>query len=342
MRNRTKLDDIIDLYEEEAKKFYPKLEFSSRFSLYGGDEPTSCDYEFSLNSNILSATEYDCDGIDKLIHYTSNLQNVTEILNSGVLRLGSLTSMIDPQEMQFTNKYLGVYFPEKQMSELKSTVHSASFCSIINDEYPDEFPMWRLYGNDGYGAAIIFKIENTNTNWLNYMMAKVQYGDCDAVCRYKDFVEWHKSFQKKYNNPIQNQPKALTTLMALHKNEIWKHENEIRLLTHTEFDKYTLKEKHPLFSKLKHSITRNGKIYSFLELPLYKGEHFNYLEKRLTEFQEPGYLFKTIPVLRITDIILGYRVSDDAIHNIDKLVEHFSKAYNCNVYLRTSHLKEYM
>lgn len=342
MRIRTKFDDLIDQYIEESKKFYPKLEFSSRFSLYGGDEPTSCDFEFSLNSNILSGTEYDCDDVDKLVHYTSNLQNVIEILNSGVLRFGSLTSMIDPQEMQFTNRYLGMHFSEKQISELKSTVHSSSFCSISNDEYPDEFPMWRLYGNDGYGAAIIFKVENTNTNWYNYMMAKMQYGDCDAVSRYKDFVEWHESFQKKHNNPIQNQPKALTTLMALHKNDIWKHENEIRLLTHTEFDKYTLKEKHPLFSKLKHSITRNGELYSFMELPIYRGERFNDLDKRLTEHGEPGYLFKTIPVLRITDIVLGYRVSDNTTHSMIKLMGYYSSLYKSDIYLRTSHLRDYM
>jgi len=342
MRARTKFDELIDQYIEESKKFYPKLKFSSRSSIYGGNEPTSCDFEFSLNSKVLSETEYDCDGVDKLIHYTSNLQNVTEILNSGVLRFGCLTSMIDPQEMQFNNKYLGTHFSEKQISELKSTVHSASFCSIINDEYPDEFPMWRLYGNDGYGAAIIFKIENGNSDWHNYMMAKVQYGDCDAVRRYKDFIEWHESFQKKYNNPILNQPRVLTTLMALHKNEIWKHENEIRLLTHTEFNKHTLKEKHPLFSKIKHSITRKGSLYSFMELPIYKGDRFNDLDKRLTEFGEAGYLFKSIPVLRITDVVLGYRVSDDIIHDMMKLIDYYSELYGSAICLKTSHLRKYM
>lgn len=342
MSERKKLDILIEQYIEGSRKYYPELRFSSQYSMYSGDEPKACEFQFGLSAKNLASTAYDCEGLNQLIHYTPNFQNVIEILNSGIFRLSNLTNVNDPQEIFFTNRYLGLQFSDKQISEFKSYFFFASFCAIVNYDYPDDFPLWRYYGNDGYGAAIIFSVENPKEDWDRYLMARVQYGDGDAVSDYKDYIEWHNSFQRKNDNPILNQPDAITALMALHKNQIWVHENEIRLLTHHRFDKYTLKEKDTFFSKLKHAVSKTGRQYSYIEMPLYGGEIFNDISKRLAELDYPGYLFHHFPILKVTDIILGYRVSDEVVDSFTKILIYFSSLYGYHINLRRSYLADYM
>ena len=106
----------------------------------------------------------------------------------------------------------------------------------MDEDKPDSFPMWRLYGGDGYGAAIVFEVLNAKANWFKYLFAKVQYGQNRSLTKFRDFLAFHNDFQLRYHNPIQNWPKSLIALMALHKNQIWSYEKEIRLLTHYPFD----------------------------------------------------------------------------------------------------------
>lgn len=163
-RNRTPyIDKIIKEYLKGTSKFYPGFKFASRRSVYSGDEPTSCEFEFRFKAKNLSKTEYEC--LDRsLIHYTSSVNNLFEILNSGVLRLSNLNALNDPQEWSYLVKSLGMHFNNDQVRDYKAHFFSSSFCKIENELQPDVFPMWRLYGDDGFGAAIIFELENNEVD----------------------------------------------------------------------------------------------------------------------------------------------------------------------------------
>lgn len=139
-----KIDKIVEEFILGSQKFYPRLEFSERRSMYSGDEPASCTFEFGLRSKNLTQTAYDTTGLKYLIHYTPSIQNVVEVLNSGVFRLSNLTSMNDPQEVVFANNYLENAFSKEQMNEFKANYFSASFCSVENNSNGEEFSMWRL------------------------------------------------------------------------------------------------------------------------------------------------------------------------------------------------------
>lgn len=344
-KNRTPyLDKIIKEYIQGVSEYYPGLKFSERRSTYSGDEPKSCDLEFGLYSGNLKGTHYVFSKNKSFIHYTSSLQSLFEILNTGYLRLSNLQSLNDPQELCFLQNTLGIRFTPDQINEFKNQYFTASFCKILDEDKPDSFPMWRLYGGDGYGAAIVFEVLNAKANWFKYLFAKVQYGQNRSLTKFRDFLAFHNDFQLRYHNPIQNWPKSLIALMALHKNQIWSYEKEIRLLTHYPFDEYSLEE-HAWDSQmcnLKHSISKNGKHYSYVELPLFDSIEYKRLKTRMKELGYEGHLETSMPILKIKKIILGYRLGDNFFTTQD-IVKHISKdQYGYNFAVSDSHLRKDM
>jgi hypothetical protein len=337
------LDEIINEYIQGASKFYPGLRFGQRYSMFSGDEPESCDFEFSFRAQNLRRTPY-IPKEESVIHYTSSLQSLFEILNSGYLRLSNLNALNDPQELSFIKNVMGIELTEDQVKEYKNHYFSGSFCKVIENE-PVSFPMWRLYGGDGKGAAIVFDLINSRSDWHKYLFAKVQYGQNAALNRFKKFISFHNEFQLQHKRPIHNWPKALIALMALHKNSIWSHENEIRLLTHYPFDKYTYNEDSwdSQICNLKHSITATGKPFAFVELPLFEGKEYRRLGSRMKERGYEGELENSIPILKIKKIILGYRLESKLFAQAQEMIQYISKKeYQYNFYAADSHLRKYM
>lgn len=336
----TRLKNLIDKYIEESRVFYPHLRFGESRSWYSGDEPTSCEFEFGFNADILKGTEYYNEKNSKLIHYTSSIQNLVEILNSGLLRLSNLVALNDPQELSYVTNSLDVEFNKEDIIEYKRNFFSASFCKVLNLTKPDDFPMWRLYGGDGFGAAIVFEVINYGKEWNNFVLSKMQYGDNAAVERYRNYTKFHKKFQERNNYPIQNYPKSLSSIMAFHKNKIWSYEKEIRLLAHFEYDKYTLKEKAMHMVGLKHGIAKNGKLYSYVELPLFGGEEYNRLYKRAKELKWIEYFEKSLPIFKIKKIIVGYKNTTETVLRLEDIIRHLSDQYKYMIPICDSHLRK--
>lgn len=332
------LSVLLKSYFIEAKKHYPNFSFSSRFSVYDVSEPTTCELELGFDAKCIRGTEYELSEKSNLIHYTSSVQSVIEILNSGSLRLGNLVSVNDPQEISFIANNLNIPNFSPDVISLRSTFFSASFCKVIDEKKPDDFPMWRLYGTDGYGAAIIFEIENYDQDWLNFVLAQVQYGDCESVKRFIDFVNFHNGFQELNNFPIQNIPKTFTAFLALHKNHIWKYENEIRLLTQYDYNEYSLENVSEHICQLKHSISNKNKQYSYVELPLTGGKEYN----RIKDLGRLDALNSLLPIFKVKEIILGYRIDSKSYMDIITVVNYISRGYGYHIAVRESHLKEYM
>ncbi|RYU87957.1 DUF2971 domain-containing protein [Mucilaginibacter terrigena] len=332
------IDNIVEKYLKSAKEFYPSLEFGSRRSWYSGDEPLFCKFEFRLNSFNLNKTEYQTKRNYDLIHYSSSVQNIIEIINSGYLRLSNLIALNDPQEVSFLVKNLQMKFTNDQIDGYKNHFFTASFCKVTNKNRPDNFPMWRLYGGDGLGAAIVFEVTNPIDEWSNFLLANVQYGSCKSVERFRDFMTFHEEFQKEHSSVIQNFPKALSSLMALHKNKIWEHEKEVRLLTHHEFDQYTLKESTHHICNLKHSIAKSGINYAYVELPLFKSSEYIRIEKAIS----PTVLKSLIPILKIKKVILGYKNSYDTLMDFQSITNFLYPQYNHYIPVQISHLNEQM
>jgi hypothetical protein len=77
---------------------------------------------------------------------------------------------------------------------------------------------------------------------------------------------------------------------------------------------------------------------SYVELLLYGSQEYQRIEKsgRLET------LMRLLPILKVKEIILGYRIDYTSCAAIASVVNHISRKYGYSISVRQSHIKEYM
>ncbi|RYE13128.1 MAG: DUF2971 domain-containing protein [Rickettsiales bacterium] len=313
-------------FVKKSQEFYPGLRFSRSYSMYSSPEPTSCDFEYSFSNGFLKGSPYELSSDTQLIHYIPSIEILFEIIKSGVFRLTSLNAKNDKYELSYLTKQLKVNIADDIIEKYKKQFFCASFGKVYpNNE--EEFTMWRLYGAEGRGAALIFKVENNIEDWHRFTIGQVKYGLNEASERYREFVSFFNDFQKFNNNPIQNQPITYTAFLALHKNIGWEYENEIRILIYYKYDDYTYKTGigSDLLTKVYHSYNNNSGHYAYIELPLvgsveYERLNSLFLKDDMNDLHS-GFL-SMLPRLKLEKIILGYQYSPENLLKISNTISH--------------------
>lgn len=118
---------------------------------YGVEYQWFCNYFRSLNKSANRSVAFDDYYIAK---YTS-LETALRMLNSGNIRMMSVTAMND--KMEIGHLYGGLRKENSAYWENKTKIHNArqryitSFTNRI-----DDLTMWRLYGDNGKGVCLIF------------------------------------------------------------------------------------------------------------------------------------------------------------------------------------------
>ena len=283
------------------KTLLPKGSFSSSSGTIkdgkNAIQPINCEIPF--NNRQLIDSKYYYEKKKKFIHYTK-IENLLSILREKGVRMYNLNNSNDPQEFNFAAEVLKL--ENNQIDEGKKNIFSFSM-SEINSEYEGENPiLWRLYGNNGYGCAIIFEIVNNPKDWNYFHLSKIYYNEKDDI---ELFYEKSNEFQNK--NPIRLKY-DLSRLIAFHKDIIWKIENEIRLIVCFK----NLLNLKPLSKNTFSDLNKKKKTsYNFLPLVYEKDDNIENL------------LAKTNPLLKISKIILGYNINNIEVINevIDKLTE---------------------
>ncbi|RYE30029.1 MAG: DUF2971 domain-containing protein [Sphingobacteriaceae bacterium] len=199
------------------------------------------------------------------------------------------------------------------LQSYKKQFYCASFSSIDSIDEED-FSMWRLYGLEGKGVALIFEVENKDDDWHHFTIGKVQYGLGESSERYKEFIKFFDEFQKNNNFPIRNRPITSTAFLALHKNIGWQYENEVRLLSHYGYNDYTLKPdtRSNLLTKIYHSYNNSFGHYTYLELPLVGSTEYERLNTFFAkdDMKDLHSKFRSmLPRLKLAQVILGYQYS---------------------------------
>ena len=196
--------------------------------------------------------------------------------------------------------------------------------------------MWRCYGNDGNGLALVFEIEKPNKLASSYLLGKVEYGNnSKAKLNFEMFLKFDEDFRKQHPGVIQNTFfNEILMIALLLKTNIWKKEKEIRLIGFHNYDDYSLKTithdiKNSTLSDIYHTMDGNGIHKAFLKLRLAGTEHFNSLKDRLSKI-DPSYpINKLTPILRLKKVIIGYRLlqkwDNKAIIILNKLVEKYDQ-----------------
>jgi hypothetical protein len=123
------------------------------------------------NKNLIESPYY---YKNRLVHFTNGLA-LNSILQERSIRLYNLNNLNDPREFTFASKVLRL--DDSSIWDAKNSVFVISFCEaeiLKNSTY--EFNMWRLYGQNGRGLAIVFSIYNNPKDWMDFHISKVFYG----------------------------------------------------------------------------------------------------------------------------------------------------------------------
>lgn len=167
---------------------------------------------------------------NELSHFTS-LRGLFSIINSGSIRLYNLMNMNDPTGYFYA---LPEEYKEKLQGQ-KKKVYILSGCDIENMEDSEVFNLWRLYGENGFGARLILEVNKGR--FKSTFLKRVIYEPLN--------IEQFKITKERIEDEEPAEIDFMETLITpciLHKNHLYKSENEIRLAHLCEFHEDRLSE----------------------------------------------------------------------------------------------------
>ncbi len=152
--------------------------------------------------------------------------------------------------------------------------------------------MWRLYGGEGSGCAIEFEIEDPIQATSSIKLANVNYVKPD----FSKFFEANKKFEDRNNRKVDLKD-IIQIAACLHKDPIYKTENEVRLFHEDGLQRpeTSIGEN----SNFGFDINSKNRIVSYYKLKLYN--------------KEIGK-----PHIAIKRIQLGFKFPEDKLKDIQK------------------------
>ncbi len=180
-----------------------------------------------------------------------------------------------------------------------------------NIEFNSEnLPIWRSYGQDGNGVAIVLSFNKRFVrDWLHIMLSKVYYNPryFEKILKIND---GYAAFKAKYNLTINNFDELFYRYFAFHKNKIYSDEREVRLIYCQGFNSY---DEPPI----KWDINRRNEKTSYIELDI----EWQWDEKTKAFVIQQGIEPKNIrPLISIDKVIFGYRLSSNAKWEISDVI----------------------
>ncbi len=290
---------------EKVKNILPHFSISTSLAMYAG-KPDN----FSVNNpsqKILRDTCLYYDGGFKLIHFTS-LKNAIEILNNGYLYLNNLSLLDDPNE--FSSGAIDLTgIPNEQIIGYKQLFYQISFCEYQDNEEV-HFDNWRLYGENGKGVGLVFKVEKENFDeWSNYFLSKIVYEGQEQHSQikqlYNSFISETKKFEVENDFQLNDRELILMRIYSFIKKGIYKSESEVRLLHYsqdTSSNNFSLSNEFHLYPK--------AKLYLKFE------KH-----KNINQGIQDCIKQSSLPHINLDSMIVGYRYNETDFHKISNSLE---------------------
>jgi len=300
---------------KKLNEIYPDFNFLYSLGSSVNGVVSSHVYEYLIEQDSIRKLQYGKLNHDTFIHYTT-LRAFCEILNSGEIRLFDLNNMNDPFEFDYLLNKETLQFNNKEIDFFKKRLFITSLCKY-DDETGDDFNLWRFYGDNGSGIAVVFKLINPNENWRNYLISNVIYGNINSES--EKLVKAIKILKEYIDKGLERIPQLLGLLLVHHKNEIWKIENECRLSTFCDSEDYGLQsydDFNPLIAGTYRRIVRpDGITTSYVAFPL----EFKLRPKFFKNFnseEDFNDAVNSIPKLTIEKIILGYKLNEKVFDDL--------------------------
>lgn len=306
----TLLDANLDEYrlalEDEFFKEFPELKGFLDISFYANSQTQQVGgggANLSSDNHKYRSTEYYYKNPRNLsmefIHFTS-LQALLSILHTNSIRLSSLNSMNDPNEIGYASDLFSS--PAEVIEWQKKSILSFSLCEFHSEDEEigtnaKNLDLWRFYGGDGKGVAIKFKIHSDPATWKAYHLCGIKYGKTSLEYWRKVKTSLDK-FKGKYPEFSVN----WAQLLAFHKNKLYKNEQEVRLILGGHYQKNDDKLLYPqvgvsgdMYPKVE---KRDSSFYSYIPL------------RSVNPSQALGFYFQRSPEISIEHIYLGYKFKE--------------------------------
>jgi hypothetical protein len=283
-------------FRQVFQKAFPDIKISP--FRYGTDEGFNYTHFIipPQNKN-LQVSNYFTNKRNGYYHFTS-LNALLSIISTKVFRSYNLNHLKDPREFLYAGNLIPL--ESKFIDDARENFFILSFCENIHDILPAEkFNIWRLYGGDGNGCIIkISFIENDPVDWHNFYLSKVYYG-----INARSHISHISELLKDINKDNKYLGIDLGQIMCFHKSSLYRSEKEVRLL-------YDKREKKGL-SSTSHYNSDNQ-----LTFPIIRTEISDSFDSKIKYLEIPIINFSNIPteehipVIKINQVILGYRLKN--------------------------------
>lgn len=138
-------------------------------------------YEFKILSSL-----FKIDDNELIYHYTTT-EAIFNILKTGKLQLSPLAGLNDKSEINLINNFMGANKPYAE--------YYNSFFVFCCSKRQDDLNQWRLYGDDGKGVMLTFKIDSQNNNNDHTNISNIFYD----INFFRVFKKKREEFKKQYN-----------------------------------------------------------------------------------------------------------------------------------------------
>lgn len=230
----------------------------------------------------------------QFIHYTS-FENLFNILREKSIRMNDANFMEDNHECLVGMDKLKLTKDAKDSIGLKSLISMLSFNEYDSESENggEDLQLWRQYGKNGEGCAIVFELEGDPDLWDNFILSKVYYTEKDYH-HFSAMSTAHDSFTKGKMRITQSflpdstgyMPMDLIKMLSFHKLNIYNGEKEIRLIYYVPW----------MDSKYKDlKITLNRK---------FERCHYYPLRIKSDNYQTPE---SSTPMFHLKKVIVGYK-----------------------------------
>jgi hypothetical protein len=325
MKTALTRDEKIDLYLKGAREFYPEISLGSASSMFSGEQEHPTSGKIQIKHGIVDPSLFSSGPLE-IVHYTG-IQAFFEIINSETIRLYNSFNLNDPKEIEHGLKTLGFPYNKDLLSNLKRN-HFVLSASRYDNQIKDNFNLWRLYGQEGMGVGLVFEVPEAINTWLGINLSRIEYSsDPTSNSISKNFLDFHQDFQSKYAL-FENIPSFIPLLASFHKDEIWKIENETRIVAYCPFDKYKLKPKDSIFERnnpflsktISHTINSKGDHVAFVNMPISQLSIKRKLNPKVEIEVQEAYV-QNHPYLQLKKIILGPRlINSKQIHPVVEFI----------------------
>lgn len=182
---------------------------------------------FPLASGFFQTPDMLLEG-KRLVHFTS-FEVAQEILGSGLIRLYTPNFGNDPHEVSLAANLCnsGKEADRKGISELFTI-------SFTEENAIDELTMWKRYGRDGDGVALVFEMINPIEKWHDWYYGGITYLESEQKTRvlsqFEDIQGKLGVLKDKFCNQGLVFEVELLAAFAFYKSNLFHPENELRLL----------------------------------------------------------------------------------------------------------------